>query len=86
MKQINLLVELEDLVGTFKLNLMKYKKVLLFLCLIILQSCVDKKVNTVDTKSSVKTYSTNWKPLFKKNSLEGWHYFQDDGNKSGWTV
>ena len=68
MKQINLLVELEDLVGTFKLNLMKYKKVLLFLCLIILQSCVDKKVNTVDTKNSVKTYSTSWKPLFKKNS------------------
>lgn len=86
MKQINLLVELEDLVGTSKLNLMKYKKVLLFLCLIILQSCVDKKVNTVDTKNSVKTYSTSWKPLFKKNSLEGWHYFQDDGNKSGWTV
>ena len=23
--------------------------------------------------------ASNWKPLFKKNSLDGWHYFQDDG-------
>ena len=24
--------------------------------------------------------------MIQKNSLDGWHYYQDDGNKSGWDI
>ncbi len=27
-----------------------------------------------------------WEDLIVDNSLEGWHYFQDDGTKAGWVV
>jgi hypothetical protein len=43
-------------------------------------------VNFTDIDNLENFDPTSWTPLFKKNSLEGWHYFQDDGNKSGWTV
>jgi hypothetical protein len=33
-----------------------------------------------------KTNNSEWKKLILNNSLEGWHIFQDDGTKSGWTV
>ena len=29
---------------------------------------------------------SDWENLIIDNSLKGWHIFQDDGNKSGWTV
>ena len=30
--------------------------------------------------------NSKWQNLIINNSLEGWHIFQDDGTKSGWTV
>jgi len=30
--------------------------------------------------------NSDWENLIIDNSLKGWHIFQDDGNKSGWTV
>ena len=27
-----------------------------------------------------------WKNLILENSLKGWHIFQDDGTKTGWSV
>ena len=35
---------------------------------------------------SCNTSSPEWQPLIINNSLEGWHMFQDDGNKGGWIV
>lgn len=29
---------------------------------------------------------SEWKDLIVNNSLEGWHFFQDDGTKKGWIV
>ena len=65
---------------------MKYKIIILSISLIAFQFLYDKKVNITNINNSENFDSTSWTPLFKKNSLEGWHYFQDDGNKSGWTV
>ena len=65
---------------------MKLKKIS-FLCLLfIFQSCNDKHVKNIDKKEEKYLESSSWIPLFKRNSLDGWHYFQDDGKKSGWTV
>ena len=33
-----------------------------------------------------KSPKQEWDSLIKNNSLEGWHIFQDDGEKSGWEV
>lgn len=30
--------------------------------------------------------SQDWKLLLTENSLDGWHYFNDNGNKLGWNV
>ena len=30
--------------------------------------------------------NSEWENLIKNNSLKGWHIFQDDGTKKGWTV
>ena len=35
---------------------------------------------------SCKTPEKEWVSLIKNNSLDGWHIFQDDGQKSGWRV
>ena len=33
-----------------------------------------------------KSQKNEWVSLIKNNSLNGWHYFQDDGLKKGWSV
>jgi hypothetical protein len=33
-----------------------------------------------------KSQKNEWVSLIKNNSLDGWHYFQDDGLKKGWSV
>lgn len=48
------------------------KSMMLISSLIILCQCTDKK--------------EDWESLIINNSLEGWHIFQDDGNKKGWIV
>ena len=47
---------------------------LLFFCL----GC-----NNINNK---KDSDEKWVSLIKQNSLEGWHYYQDDGKKSGWEI
>ena len=46
------------------------KKLILFLLILLSCSPQEKK----------------WTALIVKNSLEGWHIFQDDGSKKGWSV
>ena len=36
--------------------------------------------------SNCQTKNSEWKSLLVENSLEGWHFFQDDGMKKGWAV
>ena len=28
----------------------------------------------------------NWVSLIQDNTMDGWHYYQDDGNKTGWDI
>ena len=35
---------------------------------------------------SCQTKDSPWEVQFANNSLDGWHYFQDDGTKKGWVV
>ena len=30
--------------------------------------------------------SDNWVSLLNENDLKGWHYYNDNGNKIGWSV
>ena len=41
----------------------------------------NNKIENQDSEDNV-----NWVHLIQKNSLDGWHYYQDDGNKSGWEI
>ena len=66
---------------------MKYKIItLLSLTIIVFQLFNYKQVKNSSNEDLNNVKSSSWISLFKNNSLEGWHYFQDDGNKSGWTV
>ena len=56
---------------------MKLKKITLLYILLILLSCNDKQLKITDKKGEKSHEASNWIPLFKKNSLDGWHYFQD---------
>jgi len=42
--------------------------------------------NGVAPNSPQKKQESEWKNLIVENSFEGWHIFQNDGTKSGWTV
>lgn len=57
---------------------------LLFLAFVTLSFLNCK--NSVETKPIQKTSETEWKNLVVANSFDGWHIFQDDGTKGGWTV
>ena len=67
MKQINLLVEIEDQDGSFK---MKNIFLILIVAIISLSCENDKK----------------WTKILNDNDLNGWHYYNDNGNKFGWSV
>ena len=57
---------------------MKIKKITLLSLLFIFLSCNDNQLKIIDKKGEKILEASNWIPLFKKNSLDGWHYFQDD--------
>ena len=52
--------------------------------------------NNFSTKKNVKSIASensmdsslddNWVSLIQDNSLDGWHYYQDNGEKSGWDI
>tara|TARA_S200000501_G_scaffold373330_1_gene420195 strand:+ start:481 stop:1233 length:753 start_codon:yes stop_codon:yes gene_type:complete len=47
---------------------------------------VNNKKETNKTENQDSEDNGNWVSLIQKNSLDGWHYYQDDGNKSGWDI
>ena len=57
------------------------KKIIKNLPFLLLFFCLGCN-NTNNKKDS----DEKWVSLIKQNSLEGWHYYQDDGKKSGWEI
>ena len=58
---------------------------LVFMFCLACESINNKKAtNKIENQDSED--NGNWVSLIQKNSLDGWHYYQDDGNKSGWDI
>ena len=57
------------------------RKIYIQIYLVILFFCF----GCVNTKTKLES-NENWVSLIKKNSFDGWHYYQDDGKKSGWDI
>ena len=57
------------------------KKIIKNLPFLLLFFCLG--CNNINNK---KDSDEKWVSLIKQNSLEGWHYYQDDGKKSGWEI
>ena len=51
------------------------KKILLLLSIIFI-ACDNKQ----------KENNEEWVSLIQQDSMDGWHYYQDDGNKTGWDI
>ena len=65
------------------------KKTIQLIVLILIFSCnnSEKKNNDKTQNDNVEsTKNSEWVELIQPNSLAGWHYFQDDGNKTGWDL
>ena len=56
----------------------------LFLCLLLLTTSYCKN-QTPEKKESQKLIP-EWQNLVTSNTFKGWHIYQDDGTKVGWTV
>ena len=46
----------------------------------------NKRAKVNSQVSSMKSENANWVPLIQQNTMDGWHYYQDDGKKSGWDI
>ena len=46
----------------------------------------NKKAKVDSQVNSMKSENANWVPLIQQNTMDGWHYYQDDGKKSGWDI
>ena len=65
------------------------KKTIQLIVLILIFSCnnSEKKNNDkTQNDNAESTKNSEWVELIQPNSLDGWHYFQDDGNKTGWDI
>jgi hypothetical protein len=65
------------------------KKTIQLIALILIFSCnnLEKKNNDKTQNHIVEsTENSEWVELIQPNSLDGWHYYQDDGNKTGWDI
>ena len=64
---------------------------LLFTASFFILSCNNfspkKNIKTTPLENSIDFSSEeNWVSLIQDNSLDGWHYYQDNGEKSGWDI
>ena len=46
----------------------------------------NKKAKVNSQVNSMKSENANWVPLIQQNTMDGWHYYQDNGKKSGWDI
>ena len=68
------------------------KKIILLFTSILIFSCSNfnenkKSDNSIPmTKINDSEIEGDWVSLIQTSSLEGWHYFNENGNKIGWSV
>ena len=68
-----------------KKNFFLFNGLILILCFGCDNSSSKKQKLNVDNMNS-ETISENWVSLIQPNSMDGWHYYQDDGKKTGWGI
>ena len=67
------------------------KKIILILTTVLILSCNNTTQNKdkVDSIPMTKINAANdneWVSLIQANSMDGWHYYQDNGKKTGWDI
>ena len=67
------------------------KKIILILTTVLILSCNNTTQNKdkVDSIPMTKINAANdneWVSLIQPNSIDGWHYYQDNGKKTGWDI
>ena len=67
------------------------KKIILILTTVLILSCNNTTQNKdkVDSIPMTKINAANdneWVSLIQQNSMDGWHYYQDNGKKTGWDI
>ena len=69
---------------------MKVKHYLFIVTSFLILSCNNnsKKVSKVISPGIIEEYSSQekWVSLIEDNTMEGWHYYQDNGKKTGWDI
>lgn len=68
------------------------KKILILFTSILIFSCNNINQNKKSINSIPMTHINDpgiegeWVSLIQQNTMDGWHYFQDDGKKTGWDI
>ena len=68
------------------------KKILILFTSILILSCnnSNQNKNSIDsipmTKINESSMNSEWVSLIQQNTMDGWHYFQDNGKKTGWDI
>ena len=68
------------------------KKILILFTSILIFSCNNSNQNNKSIDSITMTHINDpgiegeWVSLIQQNTMDGWHYFQDDGKKTGWDI
>ena len=68
------------------------KKILILFTSILIFSCNNSNQNKKSIDSIPMTHINDpgiegeWVSLIQQNTMDGWHYFQDDGKKTGWDI
>ena len=62
----------------------------LFIISFLILSCNNTSKKTTKSIPLENLMETNanekWVSLIQDNTMDGWHYYQDDGNKTGWDI
>ena len=46
-----------------------------------------KQIKAIPLENLMESSPSNdWVSLIQENTMEGWHYYQDNGQKSGWGI
>ncbi|MBT7574582.1 MAG: hypothetical protein HN631_01605, partial [Flavobacteriaceae bacterium] len=66
------------------------KKILILFISILILSCNNSNKKSIDsipmTKINELKTDGEWVSLIQQNTMDGWHYFQDNGKKTGWDI
>ena len=67
------------------------KKIILILTTVLILSCNNTtqnkdKVDSIPMTKINAATDNEWVSLIQPNSMDGWHYYQDNGKKTGWDI